>query len=146
MFVDVLLDQVLADYTNGGTKVATCPQMLAPIALAQVRKLFLNLARRDAFEILHQFGGAEKWRTRHQQMDMIRPNMPLHYRHFAAHTDLSDDVARSFGHFRSQHFVAIFCHPHLVVLDVVDSMRSFSVFRHITFSYYSLEGNPTLPC
>ena len=37
----------------------------------------------------------------------------------------------------SQHMVAVLRRPHIMVLDVIDRMRTFSIFGHITYSLSS---------
>ena len=52
--------------------------------------------------------------------------MPFDNLNVSAQTHLTQHVTRPFRNVTTQHLVAIFCHPHEVVLDVVDRMAPLS--------------------
>ena len=128
--VNVFLDLFLGDGSNGGTKIASRPQVLTPLAFLQMREFFLQFAGRDAFDELDDFGWREQWWTRDQNMDMIDADVAFHNRDVAAHAHLFDEVAGSFGYLGTQHVVAIFRGPHEVVLDVIDCVSTFAILWH----------------
>ena len=59
-------------------------------------------------------------------MDVIDTDMPFDNLNVSAQTHLTQHVTRPFRNVTTQHLVAIFCHPHEVVLDVVDRMAPLS--------------------
>src|SRR5258706_13322400 len=130
VFVNVFLDLFLGDGSNRGTKIASRPQVLTPVSFLQMLEFFLQLAGRDAFDELNNFGWRQQRWTRHQDMHVIDAHMTFHNADVAAHTHLLDDVARSFGHLGAQHMVAIFRGPYKVVLDVIDGVSTFAILWH----------------
>src|SRR5689334_22832054 len=130
MLFNVVLDLFLTDGSDTGTEVAPCPQMLSPIAFLQVRKLILQFARGRSFQILSDFGWAQLWRARYQQVDMVNTDMALHDGDVSAQAQLADDFARSFSNFRSQYLVTVFGHPHEVILDVIRRVWPFAILWH----------------
>src|SRR5258708_33119732 len=102
MLFNMLLDLGLADHADTGTEIATRPDVLAPIAFLQVRKLILQFARRRSLQILGHFSWTQLRRTRHQQVNVVHADMPLQNVHVSAHTDLSDNLACSLGDVLSQ--------------------------------------------
>src|SRR5437667_9490202 len=85
---NVLLNLVLGDCTDCRAEIAACPQMPSPVAFLQMRELFLQLAGRDAFDVLDYFGWRQSGRTRHQHMNVIDTDMTLDYFDVTAHTHL----------------------------------------------------------
>ena len=108
--------------------------MLPPIAFFERGKLILQLARRDAFQVLHHLRWTERRWTGNHQVDVVNTHMPFHNCDFTTHTDLTQNVARSLSDFSAQDVVAIFGHPDQVILNVVDRMRPFAIFRHGLYS------------
>jgi len=54
MIVDVLIDDVVGDISTRSTEIASGPEMPTPVALSQLRKFLLHLARRTSFGLLDE--------------------------------------------------------------------------------------------
>ena len=134
MFFDIVLDLFLSDSAYGGTEIAACPEVLPPVPLAQMRELVLQLPRRGTLEILYDLGGTESRRTRPQHMHMVSTQMPFDDCDIPAHTYLTDYLPCAFSHFTLQHLVPILGHPHHMILNVIDSVRSLTILWHLTFN------------
>ena len=130
MFLNVLLNLLGGDSANRGAEIAARPQVLTPIALAQMGELLLQFAGRYACDVLDNLGRSQQRRAGYQDVDVINADMTLDNRDVSAHTYLADNIACSLGHFGPQHGIAIFGGPHKVVLDVIDCVSTFAVVRH----------------
>lgn len=144
MFLNILLDLLLGDDPHRRAEIPPRPQMLSPIAFLQMRKFLLQLPRRHALQVLRDFSWTKQRRTRHQHMHMVNTHMPFQNMHISAHTYLSKNRARPLGYLPTQHLIPIFRHPHQMVLNVIERVRSFPVFWHFTFSPAGLKV--ILPC
>jgi hypothetical protein len=60
-------------------------------------------------------------------MDMILTHVPFDDFDVSTEATLQYQLPRSLGHLASQYVVAILGHPHLMVLDIINRMRSFAV-------------------
>jgi hypothetical protein len=121
--VNVLANLLFGYPSQAGTKIATRPDVLSPVAFLQVRKLLLQATRRGAFQVLHDFGRTQtRWAT-DQPMNRLFADRAFQNVNGSAHADWLDKVARSLGNFALQKVVAIFGHPHPVILDILHRMR-----------------------
>jgi hypothetical protein len=118
-----------------------CGAILTPVAFLQMRELFLQLSGGHAFDVLDDLGRAQGRWTRYQDMHVIDADMALDNGQFAAHTHLTDNVARAFGYLSAQHLIAVLGSPHQVVLDVVDRVSTFAIFWHVYPRRDRLEDN-----
>ncbi len=130
MMVNVGFDLLLGYSADCAAKIAPRPQMLAPVSLFQQREFILQFPRRYSLDELGDLRWTEIGRRRHHQMHMVTTDVALQDGDFSAGTDLADNVACPFRRFSPQHLVAIFRHPHEVILNVVDRMRSLPILRH----------------
>ena len=61
MVFNVFLDHLIGNIPGRPDEVSDRPEMFAPIALLQFRKLLLYVSGRLALQILHQFGNTQIW-------------------------------------------------------------------------------------
>ena len=47
---------------------------------------------------------------------------------------MADNFSRSFCRFTAQSLIAVFRHPHKVILNIVDCMRSLAIVGHVACS------------
>ena len=141
MLLDIFPNLFLCDRTHRRTEVATCPQMLSPIAFLQVRELFLQLARRHAFELWHKLGWTQQRWTRHQHMDVIATDMPFHNLNVSAHCYRPENLPCPFRDLAAQALIAILADPHQVVLDVIDGLASLPIVGQLPLSLLGSKGS-----
>jgi len=144
MFLNVLLDLLLGDHAHRRTEISPRPQVLSPIALLQMRKFLLQFPRRYSLQVWHDFGWTQQRWTRHQHRHMVSTHMPLQNGYIPAQAHLSQYLTRPLGHLPPQDLIAVFRHPHQMILDVIERVRSFAIVWHATFSPSGLKV--ILPC
>ena len=140
MLFNVFFDLFLSHRTHRRTEIAARPHVAPPIALLQMRKLILQQPRRPSFQVLHHFRWAQLRPTRHQDMDMVLTHMPPDDFDFSTQTTLQDQLSSSLGHFAAQDMIALLRHPHKVVLDIIDRMRSFAIVCHFRLPLIPILG------
>ena len=59
---------------------------------------------------------------------MVFAYVPLFCQQLMLLTYLADNLPNSKFHFSCKNMVAVFCHPHKVLLDVVYRVRTFAIF------------------
>lgn len=67
---------------------------------------------------------------------MVLADMPFKYLDVWAETTLANYFPCSQGYFGLQHRVAVLCYPYKMVLDVVYTMRPFSIRSHFSPSIF----------
>gem|GEM_PF-5096751 len=60
---------------------------------------------------------------------MLFAHVPLFYQKIVLLTYLTDKLPNSKFHFSCKNMVAVFCHSHKVILDVVYRVRTFAIFH-----------------
>ncbi len=135
MVLDIGLDLLLIDLTDGRAQIAPRPQVLTPIAFFEMREFVLQLARRSAFQVWHKLGWAVGRWTGHEQVDMVSADVPLKDGQIAAHADLPDQLTGTFCHFAFQELRPLCRHPHQVVFDGVDCVTPFAILWHLALPF-----------
>ena len=70
--VQIPHDDVIGDVAGRGREVSALPEALAPIALADVFELLLDLARGTPFGAAHEVSDRDVWRDFDESMDASR--------------------------------------------------------------------------
>lgn len=130
MRFDVRANLRLCYRPNCRAKVPSRPQVLSPVTLLQVRKLFLQQPRGAPFEVLHHLRRTQARRARHQQVDVVFAHVTFQNLDVTAHAALSDEFPRPLRYLSPQHVVAVLRDPHKVVLDVIERVRPPAIFSH----------------
>ena len=77
---------------------------------------------------------------RQQDMDMVLTHVPFDDFDVPTKATLQDQFSRPLGHLAAQYLIAIFGHPHKVVLDVINCMRTLAVICHFHLPFIVIPG------
>ena len=86
----VFLYQLLGDVAGTPCTIANRPEMLAPVALAELREFELEKTGRASFETLHEFTDGKTGGVFDMHMDMIFADYSLENFDVVGVTDLHD--------------------------------------------------------
>ena len=145
MRFDVLLDNLICHIARTGRKVSPRPKVSSPKLPIQLAKLLQHLPAASPLDPLHQLAHRHLRRHRHQQMHMVRRNMPFHNVHILARACLLYQLSQSSPDFSSQHRLAIFGYPHQVVFQVINRVRRLTVTHDRILLQSPLWSNPSGP-
>lgn len=77
----ILRGDIVSAISRDGGKISSGPKLSAPIALAQLRELYLDPIRRAPFDMLHDIVQGQFWRCRQEHVDVIAAQNALQYEH-----------------------------------------------------------------
>jgi len=106
----ILRGDIVSDISLGGLKIFSGPKLSTPIALAQLRELYLDPTRRAPFDILHDIGQGQFWRCRQEHVDVIEAQNALH----DMYSHLCDNFVYLLTHQARENLVSILCGPHAI--------------------------------
>ena len=127
---NILGNNLVCHVATGGCEVTPCPQVTTPELLLNMPELHHQLPRCLAFEVLNQLADRQVRRARHEQVHVIRRNMPLENLNLVPPTHLDDQFAKSIPHGAAQDPFAIFRDPDNMVFDVIATMRTRTIVFH----------------
>ena len=119
---------LFCDVAYTRAKITAGPKMLAPVTFAKMRKFLLDKPRTAALDVLGNLTGRQLGRTRNMKVDVVFADMAAQHRDPSGLAGLTDKFADAQGNVSLQYVVTIFRHPNKVILDVVNAMRTFTVF------------------
>ena len=123
MFVQIVQDDIVGDVAAGGREVAPRPEPLAPVALADMLELLLDLARRAPLGFTHELADPDVGQNFDEHVDMIPRQHPADDGHAHLGANLPDDVAHPRADLPVQHLVAILGRPG----DMIAMVKSVSL-------------------
>jgi hypothetical protein len=112
-----------------GTEIASCPKMPAPKSFLQVRELFEQLPRRATLEAPHDLTRRHRRGTTHQDVYVIFAHNSLHYPDLKSLTRFSYQLSNALRYVSTQYFVAVFCNPYKVILNLKNRMTAISIIH-----------------
>ncbi len=115
---DVVQPHLVRYVPAAGHPVATCPKVLAPVALAQCPKLAQQLIRAAALQILHRPADRQVWRARQQQVDVVSVDRASVNHHLVATRRLPDQFPAAVADIAARHRVTMFRDPHQMILAI----------------------------
>jgi len=118
---------------NGGDKIASRPEMIAPVRLLfHLRVALEQLYRQLTFQYPHHLRNRYLWRNRHDKMNMVI--LDTHFLNFTffPFTQRPYIFFYQLLDFSSQDSKPIFWYPNNMVITLVNDMRQFLVLTHIT--------------
>lgn len=130
MRLNVLLDKLVGHIARTRSKVAACPQMSPPELAAQFSELFHHLAAAATLDSLHQVADRYLRWYRHQQVHMVKRNMPAQDVYIQRSARLPYQFSQPSSYLASQYRLAIFRDPYQMVLQIVDCVARFTIAHH----------------
>lgn len=110
----ILRGDIVSDISLGGLKIFSGPKLSTPIALAQLRELYLDPTRRAPFDILHDIGQGQFWQCRQEHVDVIEAQNALHDMYVHLYANLYDNFVYLLMHQARENLVSILCGPHAI--------------------------------
>ena len=108
---DVIIDHLLRHIPGAPGTVPYCPEMPAPVALAQMGELVLEEAGCSSLEPLHDVGERELGRVLEMHVDMIGADGPLEDPDVLAVADLDEQCSASLLHLSREDVEAVLGDP-----------------------------------
>ena len=108
-------------------KVSSCSFVASSERSNQHFKIHLHLARTLPFEILYQLIDQYVRRNRYHQMNIIFGKMPFDDLDIVTSTYLSDQFACSCCNLTLQDWLAVFCDPYQVILNIIDCLTRLAI-------------------
>lgn len=115
MSIQVTHDDVIGDVAGGGREVASLPEALAPVALADMLELLLDFVRGATFGPANEVGNRHVRRYLHEHVHMIFRQSTVDDRHAHLGADLPDDLSDPEAHIADQHLVPILGRPNEMI-------------------------------
>jgi hypothetical protein len=130
LLFDVLHYHFIRHIAAAATEIPSRPNVSAPELLSKVRELLQQLIGRLPFQPLQQSADCNLWRNAHEQMNMVARDVPFHYRHFVACTDLTNQVSHSEANFTCESRTAIFRCPDDMQMNLKNGVSATPVIFH----------------
>ena len=108
LFLNILRYDLICYGSTRRCKVSSRPKMSAPELLVQPAILSLQAVRCLTFDRLHYSARRQIRRYSQQQVNMIRPNVSLHYLYVVAPAYFSYQLTKSFPDFSGENWLAVF--------------------------------------
>ena len=118
MMPQILFNHLFRHLSNWGAEISPRPKMSPPISLLQMWKLLEQSTCRITFDPPHNLTGCHGWRGTHQNMHMILANYTAHDPYLKRFTNLTNHCSNSFSNIPCQNFIAVFCHPNKMILNL----------------------------
>jgi len=115
VFIQIIEDHVVGNIAAGGGETAPCPESLSPIALADIFKLLLYLARSASLCPAHKVADRNVGRDLDEHMHMITRQSAVDDLHAQLAANLPDDLSHPQTHFTMQHLETVFWCPDNVI-------------------------------
>lgn len=84
----------------------------------------------DSLQTLNQTADRNLRWYRHEQVDVILRNVPLHDRHIVLTADLLDQITDSCTHFPRQHSPPVLRYPNQMQMYLKHCVPAMSIFSH----------------
>ena len=130
MMLQILFNHLISDIACAPSSIPDCPEVPAPVPLAQLRVLLLEQARRATFHPLYQIRQRLRWRVLNVHMDVVFAHHTCENPHVLGVTDLQKQVSAPHFDVAHEHRVAIFRYPHEVCCKSSDSVPAMPVVSH----------------
>src|SRR5512141_1474003 len=98
MPVEIVHDDLVGNVAAGGREISAGPEALAPVSLADMLELLLDLSRRSPFRPAHEVADGDMGRDFDEHMDMISRQRAVDDRDAHLGAYLPDDVAHPQAH------------------------------------------------
>ena len=125
----IFLHHLVGHLTNGGTKVASCPEVSPPVALFQHGKFLEQLTRGASLDPAHDFARGHVRRGRDEDVHLIFAHHPLQDLALEELTSLPHPLSYTQGDISGEHLVAVLGDPYEMILDVVNRMTAVSIVQ-----------------
>ena len=132
MFVEIPHDDIVGDVAGGCGEVSALPEALAPVALADMLELLLDLARRAALGPAHEVADRDMGRDFDEHMDVIAREHAMNDGDAHLGTDLPDDLTHPQTDLAAQHLEPVFRRPDQMVA-MVKSRVTTAVVAHSVY-------------
>lgn len=129
----VLGHHLICYITAAPRPVAYRPEVLTPVPPSQLRKLFLQPARRSPFQPFYYVADCFRRRVLYEHMHVVLADYPLEYADVFGVAYLHDQVTASLLDLCLQHWVAVLCHPYQVYGQARDGVAGVAVVAHAYF-------------
>ncbi len=133
--LDILRNHLVRHLAAAAHEVATCPQVPTPILRPQPSVIGQEVMGGLALYRLHDTTRREVRRDTQQQVDVIRPNVPLQNLYVMRSTDLPDQIPHLRANFTAEHRLAILRDEYEVVVQRIDRMGRSTILLHGRPSY-----------
>jgi len=107
--------------------IAYCPEVSAPVLLAQRRKFLLKKPRTSTLHPFDKIAYAQRRSVFYQHMYVILTNRTFEDSYILSITHLLDDIPTSYLDITCQYFLAIFCHKYYVCAKSGNRMAAMSI-------------------
>ena len=131
MVLDVLKYGLIIHHPAGGTEIAPCPEMPAPVSLSQFGKLNLDFARGAPLDPPHYVAHRAMGRDRDEHVDMIGGQHPLDDRdpNFLAH--LTGNLADPLANRAREHLFTVLGDPNEVIAVMINRVFAFVILHDL---------------
>ena len=147
MVVNVLVNNIVCHVTASRAKVTSAPEVISPVFLLQLRKIYLHFARTAPFNFLDKLAHRYVRRNTAKDVYMITGNYPIKYLDVHLISYLSNQIANTRLQRPPKYFVTILCDPYQMVTVIVRRVAAFAILRHsykTTTSYYCAKPEGSL--
>ena len=126
----IFLHRLFRDVARAPRAVSYCPEVTAPISLAQGRVLFLKPAARPPLHPLDQVTERLRRRVLDVHMDVVFAHHAFEDAHVLGVADLHEQVPASHLDVTCEHFVAVLRDPDDVRRQSRDSVPAMPILFH----------------
>ena len=130
MMLQIFLHHFLGNVAGAPRSVADCPEVPAPIPLAQVRVFLLQHPRCPPLKPFHQVRQRLRRRILNVHMDVIFTHHAFEDPHVFGVTDLHEQVATAQFNVTFKDVVAVLGHPHDMGRQAGEGVAAVAVVSH----------------
>jgi len=141
LFFDIFLPYLVRHVATRCHPIPPRPQVLAPVALPQLREFRQQLVRAFPLQELYRPRYRQLRRYPNQQMDVVSVDRTRIDNHFLATRNFPQQLSAAQANVSQQHRITVFRHPYQVVFAVPNRMASAFVIFHA-----SILDPPPYPC
>ena len=123
MMCDIFFDHLRKDIAGADNKIPARPKMLSPVAFFEFGEFHLETAGRFAFEVFDECADRKAGIDGNEEVDVIGRDRTGENFDIVFVANTADEVARADADLAVENFVAIFCDPRDVELDVEKCVR-----------------------
>ena len=139
MMLQILLYRFLRNVARAPCTVPDCPEVPAPVPLAQRRVLFLQPATGAPLHPLDQVRQRLRRRVLDVHVDMIFADYSFKYPHIFGVADLQEQVSTSDFDVTFKHVITVLRHPDDVRRQTCDRVPAVPVIFHGHDFYHAVE-------
>src|SRR6266545_441552 len=132
---NILGNRLVGDVPAAAHEVAAPPQVPTPERRPQPSIILEEMMRGLPLNRLHHPARRDLGRGTQQQMNMVRPHMPLHNFDVLAPTDFPDQIPQAAADLPRQHRLPILRGKYEMVVQTIDAVGGSTQFAHGRPSY-----------